>query len=150
MKRWRPASRAAAAGGVSAAALAPMVDLLTILLVFLLKSYSTDPPVRPDDASFQLPTSSAEAEVRGPVRLDITGEAIFLEDERVAGVRYYLSSKDERIPELADALGEMGGGRVLLRAHEEVPYSVVRKALATARDAGVEQVQIVALSRSSL
>ena len=41
-----------------AAALAPMVDMLTILLVFLLKSWSTDPPVRPDDKSFALPTSN--------------------------------------------------------------------------------------------
>ena len=47
------------------AALAPMVDVLTILLVFLLRTWSTDPPVRPDDPSFQLPLSVEEATPTG-------------------------------------------------------------------------------------
>ena len=44
----------------------------TILLVFLLKSWSTDPPVRPNDASFALPSSTSDSPVSSVRSLDLT------------------------------------------------------------------------------
>jgi len=147
MRRWKPSRRPRPS---SAAGLASMVDLLTLLLLFLLQSYSTDPPVRPGDLDFKLPTSTAEAEVSGLLHLDVTADGIYLEGARAAGTSYYLTNDDALIEGLYAPLLQLSGPRVLIRAHDETPYKLLRKVLFTAREAGVREVQIVAVSRSSL
>lgn len=132
------------------AAFAPMVDLLTILLVFLLKSYSTDPPVRPDDPTFDLPRSTAIAEVNHVLALDLTDHGVYLGGARVAGTRYYLEQDQALITELYNAMLQSPGTRVQIRADEDLPYVMVRKALFTLQQAGIQDVTVVAVSRSSL
>ncbi|MCB9759637.1 MAG: biopolymer transporter ExbD [Alphaproteobacteria bacterium] len=142
--------RPAPAGDAGSAALPPFVDLLTILLVFLLKSYSTDPPVRPDDPSFALPDSVAEQPADHALRLEVTDEALFLGGARTAGARYYVEQDDALIRELYDALLRAAPGRLQIVADEDVPYVLIRKILFTAQQAGVSDLTIVAASRSSL
>ena len=147
MRRLRAKPKPSVVGG--AAALAPMVDMLTILLVFLLKSWSTDPPVRADDASFELPTSTSEEPVAAPTAVDITDAGIYLEGIRVTGTRYYVEQDDTLIRELHDVLA-MNPGPVQVRMDADAPYVLLRKLLFTAQQAGVEDVTVVAVSRSSL
>jgi len=135
--------------GSSWAALAPMVDLLTILLVFLLKSWSTDPPVRPGDPDFSLPSSTSQNPVDSIRALDLTESGIFLAGARVSGTRYYLDQDVELIQELYDIF-LTNPGRLQVRVDEEVPYKLIRKVLFTLREAGVTDITLVALSRDSL
>ncbi len=134
----------------SAAWLSSLVDLLTLLLLFLLRSYSTDPPVRPGDLDFQLPTSTAEAEARGVLTLDVTRDAICRDGARAAGVAWYLDHDEALIDELYAPLLQAGGPSLMIRAHEDTPYALLRKLLVAAREAGVEEVQLVAVSRAAL
>jgi biopolymer transport protein ExbD len=131
------------------AAMAPMVDLLTILLVFLLKSWSTDPPVRPDDASFNLAGTTSEEPVSSVRALDVTEKGLFLSGVRIAGTRYYLEHDAELVAELYDPL-LASPGRLQVRVDADVPYALVRKVLFTAQEAGVQDLTLVAASRSSL
>ena len=148
MRRLLAKPRANTSLGV--AALAPMVDMLTILLVFLLKSYSTDAPVRPGDSSFELPMSISEQPVQRTLAIDLTTHGIYLQDQRIAGTRYYLEQDDTLITELYGALQQLPGDRVQVRADAELPYSLTRKALFTAQQAGKRKVTVVTVSRSSL
>lgn len=131
------------------AAMAPMVDLLTILLVFLLKSWSTDPPVRPDDASFNLAATTSDDPVSSVRALDVTEKGLFLSDVRIAGSRYYIEHDAELVSELYDPL-LASPGRLQIRVDADVPYVLVRKVLFTAQEAGVQDLTLVAASRSSL
>ncbi len=131
------------------ASLAPMVDMMTILLVFLLKSYATDPPIHSADPDFRLPTSVAEEVVRRATEIDLTREAIYINGVRTAGTRYYLDHDEDRIREVYDLLLRLPGP-ILIRADERTPYALIRKLIFTAQEAGVEQVTLVAVSRSSL
>ena len=133
-----------------AAALAPMVDMLTILLVFLLKSWSTDPPVRPDDKSFALPTSTSENPVHQALELDVTEEALYLAGIRMAGARFYTEQDEALIRELYEPLQLSAGQPLQVRMDEDAPYELLRKVLFTAQQAGIEEVTVVAASRSSL
>lgn len=134
----------------SSAALASMVDLLTILLVFLLRSYSTDPPVRPDDHSFSLPDSVQEAPLNHGVALDLTEAGLFVDGARLASTRWYLENDDALVRELYDLLLKAPPARLQLRADEDLPYEMVRKVLFTAQQAGVTDLTVVAVSRASL
>ena len=131
------------------ASLAPLVDLLTILLVFLLKTWSADPPVRPDDPSFALPVSSATDPARPLRAVDVTESGIFLDGHRLAGSRYYREHDAQRIPELYEALRQQNGP-VQLRVDADQPYGLLRKALFTAQEAGVRDLTLVSASHTSL
>ena len=125
-------------------------DLLTILLVFLLKSYSTDTPVRPGDASFELPMSTSEQPMQRTLAVDLTAHGIYLQDQRIAGTRYYLEQEDTLIKELYRGLQQLPGDRIQVRVDADLPYSLTRKALFTAKQAGKRKVTVVTVSRSSL
>ncbi len=146
--RRRLTGRPRGVGGT--AWLPPFVDLLTILLVFLLKSWSSDPPVRPDDAGFALPTSTMEGELQPALAIDVTEEAVYLRGVRLAGAAYYLERDDQLIEELYAPLQQLASKRVLVRADEDVPYRLLRKIVFTAREAGVERVALVAESNAGL
>jgi biopolymer transport protein ExbD len=141
----RPRRRAGTSGP-----LAPLVDVITILLVVLLKSYSIDAPVRPDDPSFSLPLSASEQPVGPAIEIDITAEAIYVSGLRAAASSYYLEHDDLLIEELYGRLQGQAGRAVNVRVDGDIPYALVRKALFSAREAGVERVTVVAQSRSGL
>lgn len=134
--------------GVSA--LTPMVDMLTLTLLFLLKSWSEDPPVVVDDAGFALPLSAGEAEA--PIRLpiDVGEHTIFVNGNRVVGTAFYAANADMHVPEVYDAVMKRGASSVSLRVDADVPWTVVRKLLFTLQEAGVEDVALIAESRAGL
>lgn len=136
-------------GRLSAAALAPLVDLLTLLLVFLLRGFSTDPPLDLHEA-FELARSASEVEAPRQLAIDVTPSALYVDGRRVGATAYFQSGQDPLIRDVYDALLIGGSSRVDLRVDASVPYIVVRKLLHTVREAGVERVALVAESRAGL
>jgi biopolymer transport protein ExbD len=130
-----------------AATLAPLVDVLTLVLVALLLAFSTDPPL---PVSLTLPRSTATAEVARALAVDLTVGGVHLQGHRIAGTAWYLDHDDDLVEELYSALQRLPPERILLRMDEAVPYRLVRKVLFTLQQAGFEDVTLVAESRSSL
>ena len=130
-----------------AATLAPLVDVLTLVLVALLLAFSTDPPL---PVSLNLPRSTATAEVARALAVDLTESGVHLQGHRIAGATWYLEHEDDLVEELYAALQRLPPERVLLRMDEAVPYRLVRKVLFTLQQAGFEDVTLVAESRRSL
>ena len=127
------------------AAYPPLVDMLSILLFFMLRSFSMDSPVRPDDPDFHLPESSGREAVRLAPQVDITTDAVYLDGERIAAADYYLTHEDALIPELYDDLQGGACRSINLRADAQVPYEILRKVIFTAQEAGVTRMDLVAV-----
>ncbi len=144
--RRRPAART----GLAAGALASMVDLLTILLVVLLKTWSTEPPLELAEPAAELPLSSAEDPVGPGVIVDIGPSGLWVEGQRTGSVEYQLGSDDVLIADLYAALQQRSGRRVVVRADADTPWSLLGKVMFTAQQAGYAEVELVAVSRSSL
>ena len=132
------------------AAYAPLVDMLTILLFFILKSFSMDTPVRPDDPDFRLPLSTGREYVAKDARIDITTEAVYVDGERAASVAYYLEHDDEIVQELYERLQGTPRRSANVRADGRVPWKLLRKVVYTAQVAHVESLDLVAVSRAGL
>lgn len=148
MRRLRPAARGP--GAAAHPGLAPLVDVVMILLVFLLRAYSVDPPVRPDDPGFELPTSAGEDPVGPALAVDVTESEIALEGIRTADTGYYASHDEELVEELYVRIQSRGGREVNVRVDADVPYRVTRKVLFTCQQAGAEHLTLVARSRAGL
>lgn len=130
--------------------LAPLVDVITILLIFLLKSWSMDPPVRPGDDAFQLPASATGTTPPAAVAVDVTAEAVEVEGSRVAATAALLRDGPVNLDELQADLRRRAPGAVNLRVDADVPWRAVRRVMQGLREAGVAQVTLVARSTTSL
>jgi biopolymer transport protein ExbD len=136
--------------GISTAALAPMVDLFTILLIALLRTWSQDPPVDQVEPGFQLPLSSQEAPTGAGVAVDVGAGGLYVDGWRAGSSAFWIESEDVLVREVYEALQGRGGTRVEVRAHKDVPWALVGKVLYTAQQAGYTDVELVAVSRASL
>lgn len=141
---------AAASEGLSTAALAPMVDVLTLVLVALLRTWSADPPIQFPEAGFTLPVSREEAPLTAGIAIDIGPTGLYVEGWRAGSSSFWLAQEDVLIRDLYEALQGRGGTRALIRAHKDVPWALVGKVLYTVQQAGYTDVEIVATSRASL
>ncbi len=130
-------------------ALAPMVDMMTLLLVFLLRSYATEPVPHPPDGAFVLPGTTSEDPTRPAIEVLVSNEAVWIDGRRVVATRYL--PQDAVIREIYDPLLAIRGrARVELHADRAVPWSVLARVLQTARAAGYEDIALVAANRASL
>ncbi len=135
--------------GLDVGALAPLVDMMTLLLVFLLRSYSTEAAPAPPDGPFHLAGSVSEEPRKAAVEILVSGEAIYLEGHRITSVAYL--ADDLLIRDLYDPLLLVRGKRrVEVHADKDLPWGVLKRVLHTARTAGYEELSLVAASTSSL
>ena len=86
--------------------LTSMMDILTTLLFFVLKSYISGAEVTVPPPGVTLPRSSVDADMRSSVIVAIDHDAIMLGGERVASVRDAIANKDLLIAPLAAKLNE--------------------------------------------
>jgi biopolymer transport protein ExbD len=128
-----------------------LMDIMTIILVFLLKSYSTeDIQVAPSD-DLRLPNSSAKKApelavnavvsqtaiiVDGVKVVDVSGGSVGDEFKRGTLIAPLFDTLKEKADE-AKALAERNPankfqGRLLLQCDREIPFSLVREVMYTA------------------
>jgi biopolymer transport protein ExbD len=141
-----------------------MTDMFTILLVFLLQTYSTsDVEIIPENG-LRLPTSSSSTNPVDAIKLVVSKELVKIDKNKIADMKdlnfeskdidpndsnFILPlfteldklTKDEKLKE-DPAVKE---GRILLQADAALPYSVLRKVMYTASMAGFPQLKLVTI-----
>lgn len=141
-----------------------MVDMFVILLVFLLKSYSTSPVnITPKDG-MSLPTSTSTTDPVDVVKLMVSADGVFVEEKKVLDLnkgRLAAAQLDKNDPSflrpLFDALDERAklaksiskvndsfefDGKVLMQADRNLPYEVLQKVMYTSMMAGYADVKL--------
>ena len=150
MRRRLALGRRPPDAGLATGALASMVDLLTILLVVLLRTWSSEPPLELAEPAARLPLSRSEEPVGAGVIVDVGPTGLYVEGSRTGSVAYLAQDQDLLIRSLYEDLQARGGRRVLVRAHGATPWSLLGKVMYTAQQAGYAEVELVAVSTSSL
>ena len=163
--------------GIRELNLVAMMDMMTLILVFLLKSYSVSAmsiPVgeeinvpkssnvlRPDEA-IKLTVTKIDGKTPGIIAVDET-KILDLDNKTVARLETMARQRDYRIPELQKALKEKADsikqmaqvnpsikfeGKVLVIADKEIPYWLITQVLFTSAEAQFEQYKLVALAEN--
>jgi biopolymer transport protein ExbD len=102
------------------------------------------------ESDFQLPQSIEERPAPRGVTIDIADSGIYVEGWRAGSSRFWAESDDILIVDMYESLQAVGGSRVLIRADEKAPWSLVGKVLFTVQHAGYDDIELVAESRVSL
>lgn len=135
--------------GLDIGALAPMVDMMTVLLVLLLRTYTTDPAPAPPEGRFQLGTTLSESPRRDSVELIVSQEAIYVSGNRVIATAYL--PEELLVREIYDRLiAQPKRQRVEIYADGAVSYGALRRVLYTARAAGFEQIALMGSADAGL
>ena len=157
LKRNRkPSRRGAASHNMSS--LIPMIDMLTILVVYLLV-HAADYEILPNSKSIQIPQSMSETKPRETVTVLITKETVFVNGTALAEVATLRARQDAIIEPLRKALRAEAAKRILkdrddptshevtVLADKDLPYSFLKTILSTCTAAEYGKVSLAVLER---
>lgn len=150
-----------------------LMDMMTIILVFLLTNFGTNVlPVQPSD-QFQLPLSSARGDIRVSASIIVTRAEVFVDGERILALGPSEEpGVDVAIPAAEKQDGVVGGvydrlvaqvaelkqmeagpdgepafrGEVLMQLDKRTPFAVVRDLMLTAGNAGFGTFRFVVVT----
>ena len=140
-----------------------MVDMFVILLVFLIKSYSTSPVnITPSD-DIRLPSSIVETHPVEVLKVMVSKTGVFVEDVKVVDLengtidsKYLDKSDTDYIPELFKHLDAEARksqeiskvnethefeGKVIVQADKDLTYALLKKVMHTSAVAGYSDIK---------
>jgi len=130
-----------------------MMDMFTIILVFLLKNFSTEGAIVTPANTLTLPGSSVEKKAKESLSIKVAQNSITVENDLVidnVAFEQIKSQKEFMIPPLYDALvhfaeeakkmasisGEKFSGEIAIQGDVEIPYAVLTRVMYTCGQAG--------------
>ena len=128
-----------------------MIDVFTILLVFLLKSYSSEGHLIHIAEAIRLPASTAQQAIHPAVSVAFNGDAVFVEGALlIEDVGPFVASEEMLITPLYEALRDLAErskgiaavnpavvftGEIVLQGDREIPFRLLKKVIYTAGQA---------------
>jgi biopolymer transport protein ExbD len=142
-------------GGHGPLALIPMIDMLTILVVYLLV-HAADMEILPNSKNITIPQSNSELKPREATVVMVTRDMLYVNGQPVVTVAE-LGATDGNVSEpLRTALGSQAAGvlpgseahrEVTVMAEKSLPYSVLRKIVASSSAAEYTTVSLAVVER---
>lgn len=148
--------------------LTSMIDMFTILLVFLLKSYATSPVVFTPEKDLKLPVSTSQKNADDALKLVVSAEGIFIENKKIIDLQNGIvneASVDTNdhnfIRPLYDTLDQFWTAReaaqsdetknklaqVIMQADSSLPYITLKKVMYTASMAGYTNLKLATIAK---
>jgi biopolymer transport protein TolR len=142
-------------GGHGPLALIPMIDMLTILVVYLLV-HAADMEILPNSKNITIPQSISEQKPREATVVMVTRDMLYVNGAAVVSVAD-LGATDGQVNEPlraaldAQAAGVLPGSEarreVTVMAEKSLPYSVLRKIVASSSAAEYTKVSLAVVER---
>jgi biopolymer transport protein ExbD len=137
-----------------------MADIFTILLVFLLKSYSTSLTNLAPVSKTKLPEATVKgSEIRDTLKMEVNADAILIDEKPVVRLHHFEFgpgevAEDGRSPAVFQVLLEQRrhlpnpnvDPNLLVMADEKTPFATIKPLLASAANAGFVDLQLVAVA----
>jgi biopolymer transport protein TolR len=137
--------------------LTSMIDMFSVLIVFLLKSFSTEGMILTVAPDLKLPESTSKTAPRSGSVIAVTGDWILLDGKRITPIDEIVNSNELLIPRLANELkqlrdisdkaGEISSnwgfkGSIAIEGDKEIPYLVLKKVMYTCGQIGYNDMML--------
>ena len=145
----------------------PMMDMMTIILVFLLKSFTSTTSVITFDSNLQVPKSLTELKPKLAVTVTVTKKVILVEGDAIAPINagrvdpavkrdgengYYITPMVEilekharREKRVAEMTGQKFEGQLMLVADQTTPYRLLTEVIYSCGQAGYGNSRLLVL-----
>jgi biopolymer transport protein TolR len=135
--------------------LIPMIDMLTILVVYLLV-HAADTEILPNARNIKIPQSVSELKPREAMVVTVTRDMLYVNGDAVVSVAEVAGSQEPVVESLRAALGRQAGNllpgtsdqrEVTVMAEKSLPYAVLRKVVASCSAADYSKVSLAVVER---
>lgn len=142
-----------------------LMDILTTLLLFVLKSFVVEGEAVTPVPGVTLPESTSHASAQSAVVIAIFDDVVMMDGEVVATVSKSSRSRDLLIDALADRLDEsrrqsieiakMRGdteefvGRVSIQGDRDIHFAIIQRVMFTCSQSGFENIALAVIESSS-
>jgi biopolymer transport protein ExbD len=145
----------------------PMMDMMTIILVFLLKSFSASASTITFDSNLQVPRSETQLKTKLAVSVTVTKKVILVEGDAVAPVNtgrvdptvkrdgengYYITPLVEilekhakREKKVAELTGQKFEAQLMIVADQTTPYRLLTEIIYSCGQAGYANYRLLVL-----
>jgi biopolymer transport protein ExbD len=145
----------------------PMMDMMTIILVFLLKSFSSTTSNITFDANLQVPRSSTQLKPKEAITVTVTKKVILVEGDGIAPINggrvdpavkrdgengYYitplvdvLEKHARREKKVAELTGQKFDSVLMVVADQSIPYRLLTEVLYSCGQAGYQNYRLLVL-----
>lgn len=123
-----------------------LIDVMTILLVFLMKSFSVEGNIITASNDCTLPLSSSKERPSLVTTLEITENAVLAEGEVIINHKTYRDRDSLFIPEIAHWFAERSSienKKIMLQADRKLPFSLLKRIMYTCNRAGRQEFTIL-------
>ena len=150
----RQARHGKVGGGHGPLSLVPMIDILTILVVYLLV-HAADAEILSNPRNVSMPMSVSDLKPGDATVITVTREALYVNAEQVVSVAQVVASSDPVVEPLRAVLerqtqtaGAAPTDRVVtVMAERSLPYPVLRRIVASCAAADVTKVSFAVVER---
>ncbi len=147
----------------------PMMDMMTIILVFLLKSFASSSQSITMDQNLMIPKSSAMLNAREAIQITVSKKVVLVEGEAIAPVSngkvdpalkrdgengYYITPLVEytekiarREKKVAEMTGQKFEGQLMIVADQSTPYRLLTEILYSCGQAGYANYRLLILKQ---
>lgn len=151
--------------GVVSLSLISLMDIFTILLLFLLVHVAGEETALPSTEGLQLPASTAEKAPRPTVTLLVTENDIFVDGKRIMGVAEAVAQPDtilgpvkQELTRLADRTRTMAKktssvsftGHITIMGDKKIPFQLLKKIMATCAHAEFPHIALAVVQKEDV
>jgi biopolymer transport protein TolR len=125
--------------------LTSLIDVMTILLVFLMKSFSVEGNLITPSQDLVLPASTSRETPEPVTTLEITGETLQSEGELIATLGPFTDEDSMVLAPLSQWLSRRttSSREIMLQADRRIPFSVIKRVLFTCSRSGFDDFTIL-------
>jgi biopolymer transport protein ExbD len=135
--------------------LTSLIDVMTILLVFLIKSFSADATILTPSKDLELPLSSSKVTPKAAASIEIAKNAVLADGNAVAGFDALATNDSLVIPTLLDYLqgvqarasSENSSRELMIQSDKAVEFSIIKRVMYTCSRAGFTDFSILVIER---
>ena len=143
--------------------LTSLIDIFTVLLLFLLKSLVVGGAVVTPFPGVKLPPSSATSSFKEAPVVVVANDQVVVDGERVCKTEDVLNADQLQVPALESALAAVRQkseslsqregserkfeGRMILQADESIPFHVLQKVMYTSQTVGFYDITLAVISK---
>jgi biopolymer transport protein ExbD len=133
--------------------LTSLVDVMTILLVFLLKSFSVEGTIVTPAKDLQLPASISNETPKPLPAIQITNKGVLIESTMLASMKELTESDSMLIPKLYSWLSLQSGWigttrEIMIQSDRNAQFSIIKKVMYTCSKAGIADFTVLVLNEA--
>ncbi len=138
--------------------LTSMMDMMTIILLFLIQQFNTEGNLATQSEDLTLPEALATSKANQALNIAITHDHILVDNRVVATVAEVQAAKGYDVPQLHAVLDnratrlmklneKLFTGEVLIQGDKTTPYSVLTKVIYTAGASGYNKIRLLTVKK---